>query len=138
MFRQWLKRWLVSLVLLIVLLGGGSSKALALDTPPPAPPSSTSLSPELNANDIPSEKVSQFVNAYLQVVNLIDRRESELQRTETESESLQLQQQIQAEAFQLIQSAGLSQQEYWQLLGLANSDPDFRERILAQLEEADE
>lgn len=93
------------------------------------------ITPQPDAGDIPSERVSKFVQAYLAVVDLIARQETDLQRAETETESIQLQEKIQTEAFQLIEAAGLTQQEYWQLLGLANSDPDFRERILAQVEE---
>ena len=43
----------------------------------------------------------------------------------------------QAEAYGLIEAAGLTRQTYWQLLGLANSDAEFRDRVLAQLEERD-
>lgn len=90
----------------------------------------------LDASAISSEKVSQFVEAYLQVVALIERRESDLQGAETESESQQMQQEIQAEALALIESAGLTLQEYLQLLGLANIDPEFGERVAVQLQEA--
>lgn len=110
-----------------------AAELIAEDTlPPPAIPSA-----ELNAADIPSEKVDQFVAAYLQVVDLIDERGEELQRAETKAESLRLQQAIQTDAFKLIEDAGLSRQDYWQLLGLANTDAEFRDRVLAQLEERD-
>jgi Domain of unknown function (DUF4168) len=92
--------------------------------------------PSLNVNDIPSEKVSQFIQAYLQVVALIDQREGALQGAETESESLRIQQEIEAEAFNIIETSGLTWQEYVQLLGLANTDPEFGERIAIQLQEA--
>jgi hypothetical protein len=98
------------------------------------PPRSAPNQPD--ASDIPSETVSQFVTAYLAVVELIEQREADLQRAETEAESLQKQREIQAQAFQLIQETGLTRQQYWQLLGLANADADFRERVLAQVEEA--
>ncbi|MGD1908875.1 MAG: DUF4168 domain-containing protein [Leptolyngbyaceae cyanobacterium] len=90
---------------------------------------------QLNAADIPSDQVNQFVDAYLQVVALIDERSEELKRATTESESLQIQQSIQAEAYELLETAGLTRQTYWQMIGLANSDTEFRDRILAQLEE---
>lgn len=90
----------------------------------------------VSANDISSEKVSQFVQAYLQVLGLIERREGDLQAAETESESLQVQKEIEAEAFAAIEAAGLTPQEYLQLLGVANTDPEFGERIAAQLQEA--
>ncbi|QZZ22735.1 DUF4168 domain-containing protein [Leptothermofonsia sichuanensis E412] len=90
----------------------------------------------LDPNNIPSEKVSQFVHACLQVVALIERREGELQGAETESESLRIEQEIEAEALAIIEKAGLTHQEYLQLLGLANTDPEFGERIAIQLQEA--
>ncbi len=91
---------------------------------------------DLGADDISSEKVSQFVDAYLQVTRLIEQREGELSEAETDSESLRVQRDIEATALTLIEGAGLNWQEYIQLLGLANSDPEFGERIAAQLEEA--
>lgn len=102
------------------------------------PPALTSPTPSsFSASDISAEKVSQFVQAYLQVLRLIDRREPELQAVETESESLQIQQEIEAEAYGAIAAAGLSESEYLQLLGLANTDAEFGERIAAQLQEVD-
>ena len=101
----------------------------------PSPPALTV--PEVNSADIPSEKVTQFVSAYLEVVALIDTRSEELERAQTEAESLQIQQDIQRAAYDLIEANGLTRQDYWQLLGLANGDTEFRDRILAQLEERD-
>jgi hypothetical protein len=92
----------------------------------------------LDANAIASEKVTQFVQAYLKVLALIEQREGELQGAETESESLRVQQEIEAAAFDIIKTAGLTGQEYLQLLGLANIDPEFGERIATQLQEATE
>ncbi|MEO1403711.1 MAG: DUF4168 domain-containing protein [Cyanobacteria bacterium J06635_1] len=92
-------------------------------------------SPITQAADIPSEKISQFANAYIQVVTLINERGRELQQAETEAESLQIEQSIQAEAFRLMRNNDLQVAEYLQLLGLANQDTDFRDRILAEIEE---
>ncbi len=89
----------------------------------------------LDPGNIPSEKVSQFVHACLQVVKLIEQREGELQAAETETESLQVQQEIEAAALAIIEKAGLTRQEYLQLLGLANTDPEFGERVAVQLQE---
>lgn len=102
------------------------------DVIPATPSFNTS---DIQVDDISSEKISQFVQAYVQVVELIDQREDELQQAETESESLRIQHDIVAEAFSKIEETGLSQQEYLQLLGLANIDPEFGERIATQLEE---
>ncbi len=90
----------------------------------------------LDATTIPAEKVNKFVQAYLQVWQLISRRESELQAAETELESLRIAQEIETEAFSIIGQTGLTNQEYLQLLGLANIDPEFGERVATGLQEA--
>lgn len=90
----------------------------------------------LDANDIPTEKISRFVHAYLQVVTLIEQKESTLQAAETETESLRIEQEIEAAAIAIIEAAGLTRPEYLQLLGLANTDPEFGERVAIQLQEA--
>jgi len=100
----------------------------------PKPTSRTSP----DSNDIPSEKVNQFVQAFLQVLNLIEQREGELQGAETESESLRIQREIETQALAIIATAGLTKTEYLQLLGLANTDSEFGERVAAQLQEATE
>lgn len=89
----------------------------------------------IDASAVSAEKISQFIQAYLQVIDLIEQREGDLQGAETDSESFQAQQAIQAEAIQLIEAEGLTLQEYLQLLGLANVDPEFGERVAAQLQE---
>ncbi len=99
-------------------------------------PETTQLRPLLDAITIPAEKVNKFVQAYLQVWQLISRRENELQAAETEFESLRIAQEIEKEAFAIIEQAGLTNQEYLQLLGLANIDPEFGERIATGLQEA--
>lgn len=94
------------------------------------------LGQSLNADGISAEKISQFVQAYLQVLDLIEQRENELQSAELDSESQQIQQEIEAQAVNLIQASGLTLQEYLQLLSLTNIDPEFGERVAAQLQEA--
>lgn len=144
--HSWLDARLRGVVLLSLSLvlwlgvGMGTSVAVTLMETDASPMPET-IAPSrsgLDANAISSEKINQFVHAYLQVVALIEQRESDLQSTETESESLQMQREIQAEALELIETEGLTLQEYLQLLGLANIDPEFGERVAAQLQEAAE
>lgn len=97
--------------------------------------SESAASSGIDADTIPSEKLNQFVQACLQVVALIERREGELQSAETDSESVRIQQDIEAEAIAIIEENGLTRQEYLQLLSLANVDPDFGERIATLLQE---
>jgi hypothetical protein len=94
------------------------------------------LGQSLDTDDISAEKISQFVQAYLHVLALIEQRENELQGAELESESQQIQQEIEGQAVDLIQATGLTLQEYLQILSLTNIDPEFGERVAAQLQEA--
>ncbi|MBD1912891.1 DUF4168 domain-containing protein [Leptolyngbya sp. FACHB-16] len=120
-----------------IILCGIVSPAWAADELSPLPDVAQPLPPATNpqAEDISFEKVSQFVRAYLQVLALLDRREGDLQAAETELESLRLQQEVEIEAFHLIEASGLTLQEYLQLLGLANTDPEFGERVATLLQE---
>lgn len=94
------------------------------------------IRPSLDASTIPAEKVSQFVDAYLQVLDLIEGQQPQLQATETELEYRRKQEEIQEQALAIIKQVGLTQQEYLQLLNLANIDPEFGERVATQLQEA--
>lgn len=105
-------------------------------TPPPE--ALDSLSPtsiSLDANTISSEKISQFVRAYVQVLALLGRREAQLHAAETAAESQRLEGEIATEAIAIIEDAGLTQSEYLKLLALANTDTEFGERVATQLQE---
>ncbi|MEY3299632.1 MAG: hypothetical protein RLZZ597_2892, partial [Cyanobacteriota bacterium] len=132
---RWRGGWALVLALTIGLMawpGWAIAETGQAATAAASPP--TQAQPDASA--VPSETVSRFVSAYLEVVKLIEAREQSLQSAETETESFQMQQEIQAEAVALIQAHDLTLPAYWELLGLANSDPEFRERVLAQIEEA--
>lgn len=122
---------LLSLPQGLMALDNSGAKNVESITPVP-----TQVRPLLDTTTIPAEKVDKFVQAYLQVWQLISRREGELQAAETELESLRIEQDIEAEASAIITQAGLTKQEYLQLLGLANVDPEFGERVAMQLQEA--
>lgn len=108
-----------------------------INQPPQTVVTESEISPAIfDINSIPSEKVSQFIQAYLQVLELIDRRQGELLAAETGVASQGLEKEIETQAEEIIQQAGLSRQEYLQLLSLANIDPEFGERIAIGLQEA--
>lgn len=140
---QYSFRWLRSLLLWVCVLwlgwgigwaAPGWPQDLATD-PRPLPEQVLVKRPDLDSNNIPSEKVSQFVQACLQVITLIERREGDLQATATEAEATRIEQEIESEALAIIERNGLTRQEYLQLLGLANTDPEFGERVAIQLQE---
>lgn len=138
-FLPWLQRLILGFIASLIGLGLLSSIALAQELS--LDPRSISVDPQiinrsgLDSRNIPSEKVNQFVQACLQVVTLIERRESDLQAAETEAESTRISQEIEAAALAVIERNGLTRQEYLQLLGLANTDPEFGERVAVQLQE---
>lgn len=128
----------ICLILLVTLgvMGIGVPVLAESAIPEEVPRVEVSPFPNLDASTIPSEKISQFVHACVQVVQLIERREGELQGAETELESQRIEQEIEAEASAIIAEAGLTRQEYLQMLTLANIDPEFGDRVTAQLQEA--
>jgi hypothetical protein len=145
-FSQWCKRlvWLGCCCISVLLIANQSNwmvqTAWAENVPENSAADIQPLLPSragLDASAISTEKISQFVQVYLKVVHLIEQRESDLQSAETEAESIQLQQAIRAEAVDLIKAEGLTLQEYLQILGLANVDAEFGERVAAQLQEAE-
>lgn len=130
-------RQIIGLLLVALLVWGScASMTVAADGLPPSLEQPSPGPTGLGADAISPEKINQFVQAYLTVVALIEQRQATLQAVESESESLRIQQETRAEALQAIEAAGLTLQEYLQLLGLANLDPEFSERIAAQLQEA--
>ena len=124
---------LIPLLVLLLCSYPAASWADPVIPPPEAAPTAPA---GFNTDAISPEKINQFIHAYLQVTNLIEQREGELQAAETDSESERIQQDIEAQAIGLIESESLTLQEYLQLLGLANLDPEFSDRIALQLQEA--
>lgn len=99
------------------------------------PPPQAAVPANLSASDISSSKVSQFVQAYLEVLQLVEERQGALQGALTQLEAQQLEREIETEALARITASGLSWQEYLQLLSLANTDLEFGERVATQLQE---
>lgn len=128
--------------LIFIVTGIMPSLALAQPQPESAPaaaepvtPSNPNLSTGIDSEDISAEKVNQFIQAYLQVVALIDQRQADLQGADSELESLRIQQEIESQAQSLIRQAGLMPSEYLQLLNLTHLDPEFGERVVLQIQE---
>lgn len=97
---------------------------------------SDAITPLPESADIAAEKVDQFAQAYLKVLELLSDRESELPAAETSAEAAKVQQSIEAEAVSLIEESGLAMPEYMQLLGLASEDATFRDKVLGSMDES--
>ena len=111
-----------------------TAQAIALDPRPAAEARQFTLSMP-DASNIPTEKVTQFVQACLQVIRLIEQQEPLLQAAATDADATRIEQAIETAALAIIEKHGLTRQEYLQLLGLANTDPEFGERVAVQLQE---
>ncbi len=94
------------------------------------------IQPLTDSADIAADKVDQFAQAYLQVLQLLSDRESELPAAETSAEALKMQQSIEAEAVERIKTGGLTLPEYMQILGLASQDSAFRDKVLGRMDES--
>jgi hypothetical protein len=99
-------------------------------------PTAESIAPLSEHADIAANKVDQFAQAYLQVLELLSDREPELPAAETSAEALKIQQSIEAEAVKQIESSGLTMAEYMKMLGLASQDEAFRDKVLSRLDES--
>ena len=112
-----------------MLLLGAPAVCLAA-TPVPAPIT--------NSADVAAEKLDQFAQAYLQVLQLLSDRESEIPAAETNAEAIKVEKSIEADAIAIIQDNGLSLPEYMQILGLASQDEAFQDQLLGRIDESGE
>ena len=94
------------------------------------------VQPRSDSAEIAADKVDQFAQAYLQVLQVLSDREPELPAAETSAEALKVQQSIEAEAVERIESSGLTLPEYMQILGLASQDTAFRDKVLGRMDES--
>ncbi|WP_159787527.1 DUF4168 domain-containing protein [Sodalinema gerasimenkoae] len=121
--------------LLMLLVPG---LAWADDAPTATTMNDLGISEITDSGAISSEKVSQFANAYMGIVDLISGRSEELQQAETAEEYNQLEQELEAAAIEIIQETGLTPPEYLQLLTLADTDAEFSERVATQIQDSEE
>jgi len=92
----------------------------------------------VDSADITADKIDQFTQAYLQVLQLLSDRESEIPAAETTAEALKIEQAIEADAIKIIQDSGLTTPEYMQILGLASQDSAFQDKVLGRMDESAE
>lgn len=104
----------------------------------PTIPAAETVQAITDGEDIPADKVDQFAQAYLQVLQLLSDREPELPAAETSTEALDIQQSIESAAIAIIQNAGLTMPEYMQILGLASQDETFQDKVLGRMDESAE
>lgn len=138
-FSQRIVRPLLGLFLgLAIALFGLTSASFAVSTPlVQAVPAEAGQS-LIEGADIAAEKIDQFAQAYLQVLQLLGDREAEISAAETTDEALKIEQSIESDAVRIIQDSGLFMPEYMKILGLASQDAAFQDKVLGRMDESGE
>lgn len=131
--------WACSLALCLWLLIGFPAPSLAQATlaqvTDPASVVTSAIAPEA---EIAAEKIDQFAQAYLQILQLLSDREAEIPAAETNAEALKIEKSIEADAIAIIQSSSLTLPEYMQILGLASQDTAFQDKVLGRMDDTQE
>lgn len=132
-FSKGFKTWAIASLCLFCLIG---FPALARADGGAIAPIADVIPSISDSADIAADKVDQFAQAYLQVLQVLSDRESEIPTAETSAEALKIQQSIEAEATERIKGSGLTLPEYMQILGLASQDTAFRDKVLGRMDES--
>ena len=123
----------------VIILTGCVDSVYAANLSSPESVSSTAVTPALaDGSEIAVEKIDQFAQAYLQVLQLLSDREPELPAAESSAEALKIQQSIESEAISLIQSTGLTVPEYMQILSLVSQDEALQDKVLGRMDDTAE
>ena len=125
-------------VVCVMMLVSFPDQSLAENTVMPTATSTEGTATVDESVDIAAEKIGQFSQAYLQVLELLSDREAEIPAAETNAEALKIEQSIEADAIAIIQANGLTMPEYMQILGLASQDATFQDKVLESMDETQE
>lgn len=96
----------------------------------PVPPATT-----LSADDVSDEQVEQLASALLQIEPMLREATDDLASAETDEQRQEIATSFEQEATETVEGTGLSVDVYRQLIELANSNPEFGQRVAAQLDE---
>ncbi|MEM8506152.1 MAG: DUF4168 domain-containing protein [Cyanobacteria bacterium P01_D01_bin.1] len=81
------------------------------------------------SSDVAPDKLNQFAQAYLQILQLLSDRQAELPEDETTPAATDIQKSIEADTIRIIEGSGLTLPEYMQILEMANQDERFQRKI---------
>ncbi|EDX86338.1 hypothetical protein S7335_4041 [Synechococcus sp. PCC 7335] len=76
-----------------------------------------------------ADKLDQFARAYVQILQLLSDRQSELPEDETSPTALAVQQSIETDTIEIIQASGLKLSEYMEILNAASQDETLQHEI---------
>nr|WP_228024686.1 DUF4168 domain-containing protein [cf. Phormidesmis sp. LEGE 11477] len=83
----------------------------------------------INIDKISTDKLDQFARAYLQILQLLSDRQSELPEDENSPMALEVQRSIETDTIEIIQGSGLTLPEYMRILDTASRDKTFQRQI---------
>jgi hypothetical protein len=79
------------------------------------------------------EMVNKFAAAYGSVQSIQEDYTNQLQEAETREQAQQLQQEAQQEVLAAVQNHGLSVQEYNEMIGRMDQDPELRQQVFGKV-----
>ncbi|NJL97756.1 MAG: DUF4168 domain-containing protein [Synechococcaceae cyanobacterium SM2_3_2] len=112
-----------------------SGAALEPSSEDPAGAEVTPMTPALSAEDVSDEQVEQLASALLQIEPMLRQASDNLAAAETDEQRQEIAASFEQEAAETVEGTGLSVDLYRQLIELANSNPQFNERVAAQLDQ---
>lgn len=121
--------------------GSPSSGTAQPDSPQSSPssqPGRPSPTPQLTADQVTDEQVEQLVLALSEIEPLLRKASAELQANQDAAKRQQIEQQFESQATQVVESTGLTVEQYIQLVTLAQRDQEFGQRVNQQLEQLQE
>ncbi len=104
-------------------------------TPPNARPATPLAIPTLTPDQVSDEQVDQLVAALVKIEPLLRQASEDLRNAPNESAQAAIEQEFEAEATTIVTENGLTVDQYRQLITLANSNPNFGQRVYQELQQ---
>ncbi len=117
------------LVAILVGLGLIASPVAFAQEGQPSGPSAT-----IDASDVTDAEIVRFAEANKAVNSIMQESSEAFDQAENADEANAIQSQVQDQLISAVEEAGLSAQRYNMLMQLAQSDPDFQDRMLSVMD----
>ncbi|MEO1134713.1 MAG: DUF4168 domain-containing protein, partial [Cyanobacteria bacterium J06639_1] len=98
-------------------------------------PAQNSAPKPLTAADITDEQVEQLARSLLAIQPLLIAANREIQNAGSPTEQREIEQSFETQAIAIVTREGLSVEQYRELLMLADRNPEFEQRVSAQLDD---
>lgn len=126
-----MKTFALSLVAGTLLVAFAAAPVQAQQQPAPAPQ-------QQDVPELEEETLETFAQAYLEVGEVRMELQNELQTTQDQEEANRIQQEANNRMQEVLESHGMTVQDYQQVTQVLNSDPEQRQEFEALVEEIQE